>query len=92
MGIPSKLLIGAALLFIVIIAVVCGIYLARPAYNYYRRSPASMIWNGVEFKLPPPWFRRGDPGTGRKSNVLSRSISMGKACVLLNYVEAAIRQ
>jgi len=59
-GIPSKLLIGAALLFIVIIAVVCGIYLARPAYNYCRRSPASIIWNGVEFKLPPPWFRLGN--------------------------------
>jgi hypothetical protein len=33
--------------------------LPRTAYNYCRRSAVTIRWNGVEFKLPPPWFRLG---------------------------------
>jgi len=54
-----KCLIGAALVSIIVISVaILGVeHLPRTIYNYSRRSPLIIVWNGVEFKLPPPWFR-----------------------------------
>ena len=57
-----KFLAGAGLLFIIFIFVaIPGVKdLPRTIYNYSRRSPLIIVWNGVEFKLPPPWFRLGN--------------------------------
>ena len=57
-----KVLIGLGLLFIIIIfvAVPGVIHLPRTAYHYARLSPVTIRWNGVQFKLPPPWFRPGE--------------------------------
>jgi len=56
-----KLLIGAVLLFIIFIFVaIPGVSdLPRAIYNFSRRSPLIIVWNGMELKLPPPWFRLG---------------------------------
>lgn len=56
-----KFLVCAALLFIIFIFVTIPGFkdLPRTIYNYSRRSPLIMAWNGVEFKLPP-WFRLGN--------------------------------
>ena len=60
LGLILKLLIGVGLLLFTI-AIFVGIPgvadLPRTAYNYSRRSPVTIMWNGVEFRLPPPWFR-----------------------------------
>jgi len=62
LGLILKLLIGVGLLLFTI-AIFVGIPgvadLPRTAYNYSRRSPVTIMWNGVEFSLPPPWFRLG---------------------------------
>src|SRR5258705_9385077 len=57
-----KFLLGAGLLFIICVFVPsAGVKdLPRTTYNYSRRSPLIIVWNGVEFKLPPPWFRLGN--------------------------------
>jgi len=62
LGLLLKFLIGAGLLFIIVISVaIPGVGdLPRTVYNYSRRSPLIIVWNGVEFKLPPPWFRLGN--------------------------------
>jgi hypothetical protein len=56
-----KVLLGAGLLLIIVFfAVIPGTMdLPRTTYNYCRRSAVPIRWNGVEFKLPPPWFRLG---------------------------------
>jgi hypothetical protein len=48
-----KLLIGAGLLFIIFISVaIPGVGdFPRALYNYSRRSPLIIVWNGAEFKL-----------------------------------------
>src|SRR4029077_8602745 len=58
-----KFLVGAGLLFIIFIFVaIPGVKdLPRTIYNYSRRSPLIIVWNGVEFRLPPPWFRLLSP-------------------------------
>src|SRR5579884_2251161 len=62
LGLPLKLLTGAGLLFIIFILVaIPGVRdLPRAIYNYSRRSPLRITWNGMEFRLPPPWFRLGN--------------------------------
>jgi hypothetical protein len=64
-----KVLLGAVVLFIIVflVAVPGTMDLPRSAYNYCRLSAVTIRWNGVEFQLPPPWFRVGKreqvPGT-----------------------------
>jgi hypothetical protein len=64
-----KLLIGAGLLLtIVYFAFIAGaLDVPRTTYNNARWWDVTITWNGVEFKLPPPWFRLGKtaqvPGT-----------------------------
>ena len=62
LGLLPILLTGAGLLFVVFIfvAIPRAGDLPRAIYNYSRRSPLIIVWNGVEFKLPPPWFRLAD--------------------------------
>lgn len=59
---PLKFLVGAGLLFIIFISIaIPGVKdVPRTIYNYSRRSPLIVVWNGVQFKLPPPWFRLGN--------------------------------
>jgi len=64
-----KLLTGAGLLLIIVFfATIPGASdLPRSTYNYARWWDVTVTWNGVGFKLPPPWFRLGNkaqvPGT-----------------------------
>jgi hypothetical protein len=62
LGLRLILLIGAGLLFIIFLsAAIPGVAdLPRATYNYSRRSPLIVMWNGMEFKLPPPCFRLGN--------------------------------
>lgn len=59
-----KWLIRIALFLFLIILVLFSAFpgfanLPRTAYNYSRRSPVVIRWNGTGFHLPPPWFRLG---------------------------------
>jgi hypothetical protein len=53
-------LIGLLLIIFISAAIPGAGHLPRAIYNYSRRSPLTITWNGAEFKLPPPWFRLGN--------------------------------
>jgi hypothetical protein len=59
LAVAVKLLIGAGLLLIIVffVAIPGTRDIPRSMYNYSRWWDATIRWNGVEFKLPPPWFR-----------------------------------